>query len=310
MTMTWAEIVKQGLPDDVKETSAVPSVAIVEEPLPVFDENAAIHVDAGINLTHRSFKDKVDQVLRDAAANGCRRAIVIGSSVRDSLRAVALVKEYNAKFPWLKLYCTVGVHPHEAERAQRDLYWVSRLDDLITANRDVVIAVGECGLDYNRMFSPKKTQVSVFGKQIKLAVKHGLPLYLHERDARDDFLLALDGTLQLRGVVHCFSGDADTAERYLAKGFYLGITGIICDVMRNADLLAALKTIVPVDRLLIETDAPYLVPKDLGNRPAINSSWYIPHITDHVATCMGMKTNDMAAQVWRNLQTLFGEMFV
>lgn len=270
------------------------------------------HVDAGINLSHRNFHTKIPKVVRDAVQNNCRRFIVISSSPADAERVVEIVREHNRNSGGeYKLYCTVGVHPHEAERTLQNERWLSELDRLISVNRDIVLAVGECGLDYDRMFSPKEQQIDVFRQQIDLARRHSLPLYMHERMARDDFIAILkeENARELGGLVHCFTGDGNTAKMYLEEGFFLGITGWVCDDVRNSDLISALKTSIPIDRLLIETDAPYLMPKDLPRKPYYHGSHHIPHISTKVANLLSVRRDELTSQIQRNAKKVFGDRF-
>lgn len=271
------------------------------------------HVDAGVNFSHRNLNNKISRCIQEAVAYNCKRYILISSSVTDSKRVLSIVRDYNKiannKY---KLYCTIGVQPHDAKRTLENPDWYKELDEMISHNLDVVLAVGKCGLDYERMFAPKEIQKMVFEEHLKLASKHDLPLFLHERGARKDFLEILDEvpSRSLRGVVHCFTGDEETAQMYLDRGLYLNITGRLCDESQNQELMVALKTTIPVDKIMIATDAPYLTPKDLKKRPFYNGSQYIPHISGRVAQIKGMKRDELAARVLQNVKTLFGGGFL
>lgn len=268
------------------------------------------HVDTGVNLSHKNYSGKITRVLRDAVSYNCRRCIVISTSVIDSERVTKLVREHNQVANGeYKLFCTIGVHPHEAERALKNPSWIAELEKMIEQNRDVVVAVGECGLDYDRMFSDKSSQLQVFRAQIELAKKMNLPLYLHERKAKDDFVKMLTEYDNLRGVVHCFTSDSQTAKTYLDMGFYLGITGWICDDSKNEQLLDALNNVIPIDKILMETDAPYLTPKDLERKPFHNGPQFIPHISSRVAHVKNIRRDELSLQVLRNVKTLFGPIF-
>ena len=275
------------------------------------------HVDAGVNFSHRNLNNKITHCIQDAVAYNCRRYILISSSVTDSKRVISIVRDYNKISTGnYKLYCTVGVQPHDAKRTLENPEWIKDLDDLISQNLDIVLAVGKCGLDYERMFAPKEMQITVFEEQLKLSFKYNLPLFLHERGARDDFLTILDKTdtdsnlIMLRGVVHCFTGNDTTAQMYLDRGLYFNITGRICDESQNQELLHSLKTVIPLDKIMIATDAPYLTPKDLKKRPFYNGPQFIPHISGKVAHIKGIKRDELVTKVLKNVKTLFGRTFV
>jgi TatD DNase family protein len=159
------------------------------------------------------------------------------------------------------LYCTVGVHPHSA----KDVHHLTDLNILEKyVSNPKVIAIGECGLDYDRMFSPKEKQMDVFRKQIQIAKKYNKPLYLHCRgktdkeDSFEDMVQILNEEQYFHGIVHCFTGTIDQASTFIKLGFYLGITGWIYDERRNHDLYKAIQKVIPIDKIMVETDAPWL----------------------------------------------------
>jgi TatD DNase family protein len=169
-----------------------------------------------------------------------------------------------------------------------------------------VVAVGECGLDYNRMFSPREAQREAFEAQIAAGLRTGKPLFLHCRDAFDDFAAMLrdaaaDGA---HGVVHCFTGGVAEAEACLALGFDIGITGWVTDAARGADLRDAVRAIPP-DRLHLETDAPYLRPKNAGKTRPYNEPALLPFVAKAVAELKGMDVAALAAQASANSRRLF-----
>jgi len=313
---TYADILRKGISasqtsinDDVLFARRMAKQKTKQQP------NVLHYVDGGINLTHRSICHKIPKLIQDALTVKCRTYVAIAGSVNDSKKALALVREFNRTMNTknAKMYCTVGVQPHDAERALTNSDWTKELEDLIVNNKDVVVAIGKCGLDYDRMFSPKEAQREVFQKQIELAKRHGLPLFLHERDAQNDFLQCLDGIdgteekkmESERGMIHCFTGNNEDAEKYLTRGFYLGITGRICDDAQNAELTEALRQVVPADKIVIETDAPYMTPKDLKRRPYYNGPQFIPHISARVASIKGIRRDDFCRQVLSNFRRLY-----
>lgn len=238
-------------------------------------------VDIGINLAHDSYDADRAAVLERARAAGVTRMIVTGSSLESSRRALQLARERPGV-----LFATAGVHPHHAA----DL----RADD-VPAFRELlaepeVVAAGECGLDYFRNYSPHDAQERAFRLQLELAIETRRPLFLHQRDAHGDFVRILRdyGTSLPLAVAHCFTGTVDEADDYVAMGLYVGITGWICDERRGLHLRDVVKRI-PADRLMIETDGPYLLPRDLTPKPASrrNEPAFLPHVARAVAAARG-----------------------
>lgn len=267
-------------------------------------------IDIGVNLTHRSFSRDRAEVIARARAAGVSALILTGTSVQHSREALSLSRQHPGA-----LYSTAGVHPHDAGRCG-----VAGLAELRELLRDPsVVAVGECGLDFNRDFSPRPVQEQVFAAQVQLAIELGKPLFLHERDAHDAFVAVLDrasvrpgaqpgerGALPVQAVVHCFTGSRAALAAYLARGFFIGITGWICDERRGRELQQLVKQ-VPLDRLMIETDAPFLLPRDLKPRPADgrNEPATLAHIAAVVARCMGRPLAEVAAATTANARRFF-----
>ena len=256
-------------------------------------------IDIGANLTHKSFDDDRDEVIRRAADAGVDRMILTGASERGSKDAMSLALSYPET-----MYSTAGVHPHHAADYNDALH--RTLAELL-ANPEVV-AVGECGLDYFRDFSPRAAQRDAFQRQLELAQEYHLPLFLHQRDAHDDFAGILRPVLPHipRGVAHCFTGDANALIEYLDMGLYIGITGWICDERRGAHLLDIAGSI-PLDRLMIETDAPYLLPRSLDPKPKSrrNEPMYLREVLRVVAQAMGQSAEIVAAATTRNAERFF-----
>ncbi|MAR92253.1 MAG: TatD family hydrolase [Pseudomonadota bacterium] len=254
--------------------------------------------DIGANLTDRSFSRDLDEVLHQARAAGTTRMLVTGTSLAESRAALALCREHGPG-----LWCTAGVHPHHAKD------WDSNDYQQLTALTEdpLVVAVGETGLDYNRNFSPPAQQRFAFEQQLALAAETGLPLFLHERDAAGDQLRLLEHWRERisGGVIHCFTGDGETLRRYLALDLYVGITGWICDERRGLHL-RQLVTSIPPQRLLVETDCPYLVPRTLRPRPRRNEPKYLTHINEQVAALLRVSPEQLAQQTSRNAATLLG----
>ncbi|MDR1899863.1 MAG: TatD family hydrolase [Treponema sp.] len=222
-------------------------------------------IDIGINLMNPAFDRDREAVIERAAAEGVAPLVITGSSVESSAAALDFAAGYNrenAAGPGRrgKVYAAAGVHPHNAR------HWKTETAETLRGlfARDWAVAAGECGLDYNRNFSSPPDQRRCFEAQLRLAAECHLPLFLHERDAFEDFSSMLGSFRRGEGraVVHCFTGTERELDRYLELGCYIGITGWICDERRGAHLLPLLKKIPP-DRLLLETDAPYLMPRNL-----------------------------------------------
>src|SRR5579862_4147364 len=256
-------------------------------------------IDIGVNLAHDSFAGDRDAVIERARAAGVAQLIVTGATVASSATAIELARARPAQ-----LFATAGVHPHHAEELTDSE--LPRLRELLRTPG--VVAAGECGLDYYRNYSPPGSQRRAFERQLVLAADAGLPLFLHQRDAHADFTAALrehGGTL--RGVAHCFTGGEAELATYLQLGLHIGITGWICDERRGRDL-QALVARVPAGRLLLETDAPYLLPRDLRPRPAArrNEPQYLPHIAASVARLRGESLAECSAHSTAAARALFG----
>ena len=259
-------------------------------------------VDIGVNLGHRSFTADRDAVITRAVAAGVRTLIATGTSVRGSQEARALARSKPGV-----VFSTAGVHPHDAARC--DGATIDALRAL--AGQPEVVAIGECGLDFNRDFSPRPVQLQWFKRQVELARELGMPLFLHERDACAAFVEVLDAVKPPpeQVIVHCFTGDGPSLQQYLRRGFNIGITGWICDERRGTHLRALVKTI-PADRLLVETDAPFLTPRDLRPKPAEgrNEPAFLPHIVRAIATCRGERPEALAAATTANARRIFNKL--
>ncbi|MGR6129177.1 TatD family hydrolase [Paenibacillus sp. SER-28] len=257
-------------------------------------------IDIGVNLMHRSFHADQEQVVERAAAVGISPLIITGTSVRSSREA----SQYAARYPG-KLYATAGVHPHDAKDCNADT--IQQLRQL--AGQPQVVSIGECGLDYNRDFSPRDVQRRWFGEQIQLAGELNMPLFLHERDAHEDFVTMLRDYQRLvdKAVVHCFTGTEQELHTYVEMGLYIGITGWICDERRGKHLRELVRDI-PLDRLMIETDAPFLTPRNLPVKPkeGRNEPVYLAHIAATVAECTGRSMMEIEIATTETAKRFFG----
>jgi TatD DNase family protein len=257
-------------------------------------------IDIGANLTHESFDSDRDAVIDRAIAAGVVQMIITGADLASSTAALELARHRPSI-----LFATAGVHPHHAEQLHHaDL---AQLRDLLACPQ--IVAAGECGLDYYRNLSSPAAQRQAFEWQLRLAADCGKPVFLHQRDAHEDFIAllrehraALPG-----GVAHCFTAGQRELEAYLELDLSIGITGWINDERRGAHLIPLMPRI-PRERLLLETDAPYLLPRDLRPRPASrrNEPMRLPHVGTTVAAARAEPASDCAAHTTAHARAMFG----
>lgn len=256
-------------------------------------------IDIGVNLTGSSFRRDLNEVIARAGQAGVEQMIVTGTNLEHSRAAVEMVGRYPGV-----LFSTAGLHPHHASECDEPaLAEVRRL-----AQEDTVVAIGECGLDFNRNYSPQDAQIRCFEAQLELAAELQLPVFLHQRDAHDTFVAILKNWRDklCGGVAHCFTGTEQEAKDYMDLDLHIGVTGWICDERRGHDLQQAVKSI-PEDRLMIETDAPYLLPRDLQPRPKDrrNEPMFLPHICRAVAHYRGEDEEETASVTTGNTLKFF-----
>ncbi len=250
--------------------------------------------DTHCHLNHPDLYPEWRAALFRAQQSGVERLILIGYDVASSRRAVELASQSDA------LYAAVGIHPHDA--AQCDADALATLRQL--AQQPRVVAVGEIGLDFYRDLSPRTAQYEAFHAQMQLAQSLGLPVILHCRDAYDELLGVLEEYPAVHGVLHCFSGTEAYAQRGLELGYYLGIGGVI--TFKSAEPLRAIVQSMPRDRLLLETDAPYLAPhpyRGKRNEPA-----YLPLIAQQVATLWEVPLETLSALTEANVARIFEQV--
>ncbi len=249
-------------------------------------------VDSHAHLDHEQFAGDVDEVIRRAQAAGVRVIVTIGSDLASSEAAVRLAETYPC------VYATVGVHPHDATQLDDSAY--ARLREL--ARHPRVVAIGEIGLDYYYDHSPRPVQRQAFIRQLALAREAGLPFVVHNRDADDDTMAVLrDWAAGLSGLMHSFAGSAAMLEECLAMGHYVSTGGMV--TFRNADNIRAVIAHVPPDRLLIETDAPYLTPVPLRGRR--NEPAYVQYVAQFLAGLRGVDPLQLAAATTANACRFF-----
>jgi TatD DNase family protein len=256
-------------------------------------------IDIGVNLGHASFNADRKPVIERALAAGVKQMVVTGTSVKSSLEAQLLATSIPGT-----LFSTAGVHPHNARHCNEGT--MKTLREL--AEKKEVVAIGECGLDYDRDFSPRPVQDRWFAEQVALACELKMPLFLHERKAHTRFVEILD---DYRGqydaaVVHCFTGDGKELRAYLDMGLYIGITGWICDERRGNHLRELLSR-VPLDRLMIETDAPFLTPRNMQPKPkdGRNEPAFLPYVLRAVACSIRKSAEEVAESTTQTARRFF-----
>jgi len=279
-------------------------------------------VDIGVNLGHPSFVKDFEKVLERAKEAGLLKVMITGSCEKTTLQASKLAAE-NPGF----LYYTAGVHPHEA----KEFVEGSTIQFLKAHLKNpACVAVGECGLDFNRNFSPRDQQLNAFEKQVQLACELGKPLFIHERDAHTEMveILSRHGAKLPPAVIHCFTGTADQAKVYLDMGLYIGLTGFLWkDRSENGVKFALKSRLIPLDRLLLETDAPFMYPKvndkkipaeirerftqkalDLHKFTSFdrNEPCALPAVCEMIAGYMGVPPEEVARQTTENALRVYG----
>ncbi|MBU2893481.1 TatD family hydrolase [Colwellia sp. D2M02] len=260
-------------------------------------------IDIGVNLTNQRFdKDRVE-VIERAKSLGIQQLLITGTNVEESQKALALCHEYQQQWQDC-LYATVGVHPHDADHVSAD--YIEQLQ--ILAKDDVIKAIGECGLDFNRNFSAPAQQIKVFNEQVVLAEQLQMPLFLHQRDAFEPWFNTLTPYFNRipAMVSHCFTGNADELKQCLDAGMYIGITGWLCDE-RRGQILRDIVSHIPLDKLLIETDAPYLTPRTIRPKPksSRNEPSYLPYIVAEISKITGLDQDEIACQTTINAKRVF-----
>ncbi|MFQ3193476.1 MAG: TatD DNase family protein [Colwellia sp.] len=256
-------------------------------------------IDIGVNLTNARFDKDRDALIVRAKSVGIKSMLVTGTNISESHKAALLSEQYPDY-----LYSTAGVHPHDADNVS-DTY----LEEIrALAENKAVKAIGECGLDFNRNFSAPKQQEKVFAEQISLAAELQLPLFLHQRDAFSAWFQLLSPYLNSvpAMVSHCFTGNGDELDQCLSAGMYIGITGWVCDERRGKSLQALIPSI-PLSRLMIETDAPYLTPRTIRPKPksSRNEPSYLPHVIEKVAKLYQCSIDEIIKASSENARKVF-----
>lgn len=255
-------------------------------------------IDIGVNLMNSRYHKDRDEVIKRAEENDVFKMIITGTTIWNSKSAIIRAKKHPKS-----IFSTAGIHPHNAKDFNENL--INEIRNL--AKKPEVVSIGECGLDFDRDFSPRDIQEKCFEEQIKLSCELNLPLFLHEREAYKRFIHIMsryENKIK-DSVVHCFTGTEYELRSYIEMGFHIGITGAICDERR--DYLKKIVKIIPLDKLMIETDAPFLLPRDLKFKPEDrrNEPCYLPHILNTLAKIIGEKPEKLAKITTENAEKFF-----
>jgi TatD DNase family protein len=257
--------------------------------------------DIGVNLLDRRFC--AADVIARATEQSVNQLCVISSTLEETLASQAFVNAHNKQIDSQQLVYTAGVHPHYADAFTENV--IIQLNRLSSDNN--MVAIGECGLDFNRNFSTQQNQLKAFEAQLECAADNKKTLYLHERDAFEDQIRLLKKYLPRipHAVVHCFTGSVYQLQAYLDLDCYIGITGWVCDDKRGSELQEAVKHL-PLDKLLLETDSPYLFPKNVKPRAKNNEPCFLPHVAAKVAQLKGIDTKLLSEVSVKNAIEAFG----
>jgi TatD DNase family protein len=255
--------------------------------------------DIACNFTSDRFDNDLDEVINQAIVNNITKFGLICSRLSDIDKLLEIYNRYSKD-----MFFTIGVHPHHANEINEE--YLKKLKEVINNNNPH--AIGETGLDFFRNLSTYEEQIFAFEEQIKIAIDTNKPLFLHQRDSHDDFIKILRKYSSdiNKSVVHCFTGTKEQLNDYLELDCYIGVTGWICDAKRNVELRKTIKNI-PLERLMIETDCPYLIPKNLEEKPKNNRNepTYLNHIANEVATLMKKDINDIREKTYKTSLSFF-----
>ena len=250
-------------------------------------------IDSHCHLTYEPLAKQLDDVLKRAAAAGIQRMITIGTDIADAQRAIELCRGHE------NIRCAIGIHPHHSGKAQdEDVAWLRSLQQSPT-----VVALGEMGLDYHYDFAPRDRQAQIFKAQLELARELNRPVVIHNREATDDTLAIMRNFPSVRAVFHCFTGSAAEARKILDQGYLLGFTGIV--TYKKSDELREVVKFTPGDRILVETDAPYLSPEPV-RKQKVNEPSFVMHTARVVAELRGVSIEELDRITSENVARHFG----
>lgn len=263
-------------------------------PIPIIDNNSFL-VDSHCHLDMNNYEEDLHEILTRALSHGVKSIITIGIDEESSKKAIDLAKKY----PFIK--ATIGIHPHDVEQSDDSSFL--RLKELATENKEHVVAYGEIGLDYAKLYSAPDIQKIAFRKQLQLAKDLKLPVIIHDREAHDDTLEILQqtGPFPHRGVMHCFSGDITLAKKVIELGFFISIPGVV--TFKNAHSLQEVVKKAPLDSIILETDGPFLTP--VPWRGKRNEPSYLLYTAEKVAKLKGISIEEVADKTTKNVENLF-----
>lgn len=250
-------------------------------------------IDSHCHLTYEPLAKQLDDVLKRAAAAGVKRMITIGTDLADAQRAVELCRRHE------NIRCAIGIHPHHSgQAADEDVAWLRSLQQATA-----VVALGEMGLDYHYDFSPRERQAEIFTAQLELAQELNRPIVIHNREATEDCLAIMKNFPTVRAVFHCFTGSAAEARKILDQGYLLGFTGIV--TYKKSDELREVVKFTPSDRILVETDSPYLSPEPV-RKQKVNEPSFVMHTAQEVANLRGISIEELDQITTENVSRHFG----
>jgi TatD DNase family protein len=255
--------------------------------------------DIACNFSSDRFEKDLNEVIKRAQANNVTKFLLVSASLKDAEKVNKIYQNNKDS-----CFLTIGAHPHHANEFNSS----SPLEMKQLIKEYKPHSVGETGLDFFRNISSYEEQLFAFEEQIQIAIETNLPLFLHQRDAHDDFLKVISKYKNYisKAVVHCFTGTQEELDDYLELGFHIGLTGWICDERRNIDLRKSLKNI-PLDKLMIETDCPYLIPRNLSDKPKNNRNEpaYLPHIANEIALLINLDKDKLIDITYKNSISFF-----
>lgn len=257
--------------------------------------------DSHAHINDEIYEEDFDQMLMRATEAGVEAIMIAGVTLETVLKALEIATKPRHS---LKIFISVGMHPHDAQYCTEDI--VSRFKEIARNNPDIVKGWGEIGLDFNRMHSPKEIQEKWLLSQMEAAEELSLPMIFHERDSDGRFLQILESmkSVDRSGVIHCFSGTKQEMFRYLDLGYHIGITGILT-IKQRGELLRSLATLIPEERMVIETDAPYLAPVPMRNKTRRNEPAFVRYVALKLAEIRDIDHDSIAETLWNNTCSLY-----
>ena len=249
-------------------------------------------IDTHAHIYYEDYSERIDNVVQSARDNGVEKIISVGVDLQSSEECIKLAEKYDS------VYATCGIHPHEADKAQRRyLYELEQFYE-----HPKVVAVGEIGLDYHYDFSERKTQRKIYHEQLEMANSLHLPAVVHCRESDDDILRGIQESDQKSGVIHCFASNLDFAEKILKTGFYLSFTGLITFVKEIEEVVRE----VPLNKMMVETDSPYLSPKP--HRGKKNEPAFVVHVAEKIAELKEISLDEVAEITTETAYSLFKKL--